>query len=168
MSYIDHIQNCNNLDKSGFVRFNINGVRVGWVRRTNVEKLRQFGQVFSLTRDGVSLSSHFLDFKSRSAAVQAVIETLASQEEILSLRGEMYPVREGQKRLPLMEIERAACPYFGISTEGVHLNGFVRCSGGIHMWIARRSCEKATYPGLLDNMVAGGQPIGLALRENLI
>jgi len=36
------------------------------------------------------------------------------------------------------------------------------------MWIARRASDKPTYPGMLDNTVAGGQPIGLGLFENLI
>ena len=37
---------------------------------------------------------------------------------------------------------------------GVHINGYVReASGEIKMWIGKRSDNKQTYPGLLDNMV---------------
>lgn len=36
------------------------------------------------------------------------------------------------------------------------------------MWIARRAKNKSTYPGKLDNMVAGGQPIDLSFKDNLI
>src|SRR3546814_18788535 len=36
------------------------------------------------------------------------------------------------------------------------------------MWIGRRARDKHTYPGMLDNTVAGGQPLGLSLRENLV
>lgn len=36
------------------------------------------------------------------------------------------------------------------------------------MWIGRRAAGKQTFPGKLDNMVAGGQPIGIGLKENLI
>jgi 8-oxo-dGTP pyrophosphatase MutT (NUDIX family) len=35
------------------------------------------------------------------------------------------------------------------------------------MWIGRRSKEKHTYPGMLDNMVAGGLPYGMTARECL-
>ncbi len=38
----------------------------------------------------------------------------------------------------------------------------------IKLWIARRSPVKPSYPGELDNFVAGGQPIGMNLMENLI
>ena len=79
----------------------------------------------------------------------------------------MYPVTADWHTQPSMQIERAACPYFGIRAYGVHMNGFVRTPDGIYMWVARRDPTKKTYPGLLDNMVAGGQPIGLSLLENL-
>src|SRR5262249_54196812 len=36
------------------------------------------------------------------------------------------------------------------------------------IWVPRRSRAKPTFPGELDNTVAGGQPAGLGLRENLI
>jgi isopentenyldiphosphate isomerase len=36
------------------------------------------------------------------------------------------------------------------------------------MWVARRARDKPSYPGMLDNMVAGGQPIGLGLMENIV
>jgi len=43
------------------------------------------------------------------------------------------------------------------------MNGFVRTGPSpkdLQMWIARRSLTKPTYPGLLDNMVAGGMGFG--------
>ena len=36
------------------------------------------------------------------------------------------------------------------------------------MWIGRRSRSKPTYPGLLDNTVAGGCPTGMTARKCLI
>ena len=60
--------------------------------------------------------------------------------------------------------------YFGVPSFGVHLNGYVRdaVSGRPEaVWIAKRSMSKATYPGLLDQMVAGGQPTGMSFQENI-
>jgi isopentenyldiphosphate isomerase len=34
--------------------------------------------------------------------------------------------------------------------------------------VPRRSYDKPTFPGELDNTVAGGQPAGIGLRDNLI
>jgi len=50
----------------------------------------------------------------------------------------------------------------------VHLNGIVRRDDGIYMWVAYRAKDKPTFPGMLDNMVAGGQPVGISQGENLI
>jgi hypothetical protein len=36
------------------------------------------------------------------------------------------------------------------------------------LWIGTRARDKLVAPGKLDNLVAGGQPVGLGLTENLI
>jgi len=74
---------------------------------------------------------------------------------------------------PSLRMERAAMIYFGIPSYGVHVNGWVRDPQNRDdptpwaVWVARRSLSKATYAGLLDQMVAGGQPAGLSFEENV-
>jgi isopentenyldiphosphate isomerase len=68
---------------------------------------------------------------------------------------------------PLLQVDRAFVPAFGVRPFGVHCNGFVRTAAGLQLWIAERAHDKPTYPGRWDNTVAGGQPIGLSLRDNL-
>jgi len=54
-------------------------------------------------------------------------------------------------------------------TAGVHVNGYVlRPDGTMALWVARRSSTKPTWPGKLDHIVAGGQPYGLSLVENVV
>jgi hypothetical protein len=36
------------------------------------------------------------------------------------------------------------------------MNGYVERDGEKLLWIGKRSQEKATYPGMLDQLVAGG------------
>tara|TARA_Y100000815_G_scaffold252882_1_gene257626 strand:- start:351 stop:998 length:648 start_codon:yes stop_codon:yes gene_type:complete len=67
----------------------------------------------------------------------------------------------------LFELERAVIPAFGVRGYGLHLTGFVRKGGQISIWVPRRTADRPTYPGQLDNTVAGGQPAGLSLAENL-
>lgn len=40
---------------------------------------------------------------------------------------------------------------------GVHVNGLVSDGDGLHIWVARRSASKPTWPGKLDHLAAGGQ-----------
>jgi hypothetical protein len=39
---------------------------------------------------------------------------------------------------------------------GVHMNGYVDIGGEKSLWIGKRSETKATFPGMLDHLVAGG------------
>jgi ADP-ribose pyrophosphatase YjhB (NUDIX family) len=68
---------------------------------------------------------------------------------------------------PWFCVERAGFRHLGMKSHAVHINGF--CPNG-DMWCGRRAVNKATDPGLLDNLAAGGMPSGesketTALRE---
>ena len=39
---------------------------------------------------------------------------------------------------------------------------------GLFLWVARRSINKPNWPGKLDHIVAGGQPYGISVMENVI
>ena len=45
---------------------------------------------------------------------------------------------------------------------------FGHAGDGLQMWLGRRASGKPTWPGLLDQVVAGGQPATLGLRQNLV
>ena len=59
------------------------------------------------------------------------------------------------------EMERSAFRFFGLRSHAVHVNGFTREG---HVWCGRRAQTKATDPGMLDNMAAGGLPAGELLQ----
>ena len=168
MSFLDRIDECNAHDLSRFVPFTVAGLRVGSVKRAFVGRLRGFPGVFRVADDSVSLDPGLDGFDARSEAVDAALRRLAEDGAVPGWRGEMYPVATGFAAKPLLRMERAAVPLFGVRAYGVHVNGFVRDGGEVRMWIARRSAAKDTYPGMLDNFVAGGQPIGIGLLENVI
>jgi hypothetical protein len=58
----------------------------------------------------------------------------------------------------LVQMQRSASPLFGIANRGCHMTMYVRSkeTGEIKIWVPRRSRHLATYPGKLDNTVAGG------------
>lgn len=168
MSYLDRIRECNEHDLMGFLPFEVAGTRVGWVRRGFAGLLRPFADVFAVDDRAVALAGGLGDYRARSRAVDAVLRRLAGDGHIPGWREEPYPVGTGFADPPLFEMERAAVPRFGVRAYGVHVNGFVREGERVDMWIARRADDKPTYPGMLDNAIAGGQPVGLGLLENVI
>ena len=168
MSFLDRIRECNSHDLTNFRPFVVAGQRMGWVRHAFAERLARFSDTFDVVREAVRLSDRLGDFKARSDALDKVVRALEAEKIIKGRRDEYYPLSTSFTVEPLARIERAAIPAFGIRAYGVHMNGFVRRADGIHMWIGRRARDKHTYPGMLDNTVAGGQPMGIGLMENLV
>ncbi|CAI7850728.1 unnamed protein product [Closterium sp. NIES-54] len=84
---------------------------------------------------------------------------------------QLYPVGASFYAPPAFLIERAAVPLFGTKAYGVHMNGYTHLpssSSSLHLWVARRSPLKPTFPNQLDHLVAGGQPHGISCRDNMI
>ncbi|PFH55059.1 hypothetical protein XA68_10866 [Ophiocordyceps unilateralis] len=87
-------------------------------------------------------------------------------------RDEAWPVYSRKGEL-LFTVERAAMGLLGTMRYGAHLTAYINdasASHGIKLWVARRAANKATFPGMLDNTVAGGlvpgeDPIDCIVRE---
>lgn len=145
-------------------------MQVGWIREGDVGLLARWPDVFEIDAAHVTLAARFdADANSRSAALGAVIGALAGQGRIPGWRDETYAIRNAFDAAPLAYIERAASRFFGVMTYAVHLNGVVKYADRApQLWIARRSETKATDPGMLDNVVAGGIAWGLSIEETIV
>ncbi len=167
MSWGDRIEACGRFDADRFRSFQVDGLAIGLVRDTFVERLLTFRDVFIAAGSGVALAPDVADFTSRTAAISHVVERLVVDGDLRKRHGEAYAVAERFTDPPLFTMDRAAVPMFGVRAYGVHMNGFVRNGSDLAMWVGRRSLDKPVAPGKLDQMVAGGQPAGLTLAENL-
>lgn len=168
MSFLDRIAACNTHDLSRFRPFVVADQRVGWIKPAFLDRLAAFPEVFHIADDAVTLNPALDSFAARSAALDGALRALAAEGAVPGWRDEAYAVSTAFGAPPLLRIERAAAPLFGVRSYGVHVNGLVRDGDITRLWIARRSHHKETYPGMLDNFVAGGQPIGMGLMENVI
>lgn len=168
MSYLAHIQECNAFDSQRFRPFIIDGKQAGWIRPEMALRLSAFGDVFTVEDDQVRLSTTLTTPEARTEAVGRAMQALSAQGAIPALRREMYPVMTDWGQAELMRVDRAGVHALGVLAVGVHLNGFVGRGSAQKLWIARRARDKAVAPGKLDHLVAGGQPAGLGLMENLV
>jgi 8-oxo-dGTP pyrophosphatase MutT (NUDIX family) len=156
-------------DAAAHAPFFIGDERVGWIRRTDVDALCRWPDVFEIDEAAVRLNPSLADVNARSAALGAVIGALYAEGRIPGWRDETYAVRNDFDAPPLAFIERAASRFFGTMTYAVHLNGIVKYRDKApQLWIARRSETKATDPGMLDNIVAGGIGWGFELMPTLV
>ncbi|WP_454824569.1 NUDIX hydrolase [Paraburkholderia xenovorans] len=156
-------------DVQAHVPFWIDTEQVGWIRASDVPSLARWPDVFDLDNARVTLTPTFNTVDLRSAALGSVIGALAAEGRIPGWRNETYAIRNAFDAPPLAYIERAASRFFGTMTYAVHLNGVVEYADGApQLWIARRSGTKATDPGMLDNVVAGGIGWGFGVEATII
>lgn len=132
--------------------------------------------VFELKNDGegpnyLTLTSEAgTTSEERTQAVGTVMGQLRDDGFIKGWRNEFYPVSESFYSPTVFVMERAAVTVLGVLEYGVHINGIVQESRKDEpkMWIARRSATKSQWPSFLDHIVAGGQPAGISLYDNVI
>ncbi|MGH6930116.1 MAG: DUF4743 domain-containing protein, partial [Dongiaceae bacterium] len=167
MSLLDRFKVIRPPDLSRYRRFVVDGHTVGFVAAPLAARLREHGDVFVVADETVGLSPELRSYTERIAAVDRVLQTLQRDGWFPGWRDEPYPVGPAFGSW-LFEMERAAVPAFGVRAYGVHVNGFVGRGADMRLWVGRRSRHKPTFPGQLDHLVAGGQPAGLTLEENLL
>ncbi len=168
MSYLDHIKHCNSYSENDYRPFVIGGETMGWIKESFASQLQKWPDVFRFEANSIILDPALDSVEKRTRAVKPVVEALYQEGIIDSWVGEQYAVTHNYHEPARMLLERAAVVYFGVRGFGVHLNGLVQKADGVYVWVARRTRDKPFWPGKLDQMVAGGQPVGIGRRQNLI
>lgn len=165
--FVRHFIACNRFDPSQFAPFYIAGHTFGAVSRDLADSLVHETDLFEPSAaGGIALSPSLNRFDQRSDALMEVTRWIAARRD-KKLRDEMYPLIAKWGDRPVAQIDRAAVPWFGARAWGIHVNGFVRKNDGLYLWIGERAADRPADPGKLDNMIGGGQPIGLTLEQNL-
>jgi 8-oxo-dGTP pyrophosphatase MutT (NUDIX family) len=107
---------------------------------------------------------------SQTADFDRVNRQLQALGAISAWRDERFPILCPQHGAVLGHFERAACRFWGTMTLGAHATGYVADAQGRPqaLWIAQRALDKATDPGLFDNLVGGGVPLGQSPQQALV
>ena len=140
---------------------------VGWLRPSLADQLRRWPHVFEVGEAFVALRARPDTPAGRTEAMAAVTRELARDGVIGGWRDEPVSVAERYGAPELFRVERAASRHFGLLAHGVHLNGFTRREGRVHVWISRRSPDKPVDPDRLDNLVGGRIAAGMSVDETL-
>lgn len=149
------VQRCHNYHLNQFRPFYVAGYKVGWILPEDLPLFEQSPALFAVESERVELLGEPSSPKERSAQLDVVLRQWRDQGYINGWRDEHYLISDGEGT-PLFSIERSATALLGVLNLGVHLNGFVRRTDGIWLWMARRARNRPRYPGKLDQMVAGG------------
>jgi len=147
--------------------FVVDGGSIGWIDDARARRLAAFGDVFVIDDRHIRLVDDIVRPAMRTEAMERVARELAAEGHLSAWRSERYAVVREFGDAACFELERCAARYFGIRTFAAHINGLVRTSEGICMWLGRRSPHKAVDPGLLDNMVGGGIAAGASIEATV-
>ena len=160
MQILDICRKLNNFDGQGGVKFVVDGTLVGICSPTILELVQH---PLRLERGEVHLQS------GHSEELELMLRKFKDSilsEAFKAWRNELYNVYG--ENIVLLQLERSICSYFGVRTYGCHLNGYTLVDGEMKMWIGKRALNKSTYPGMLDQMVAGGLTAGSTPIEIMI
>lgn len=147
------------------MRWHADGPCTGFVRKDRLPQALAQGSVFQRGDDGGMrlLGESFADRSERIATFAASLEAAGE----IALRRELFPLTDDFQLPPCAAIDRGLVPWLGVRPYGVHLCAYVRKEGALFVFVAVRSRTKS-FPGAWDNTVAGGQPLGLSLLDNVI
>lgn len=166
MSFIDRVNECNNFQGDNFIPFVVEGKNVGLVGPSFIETLSHFKDIFDIDIKQITFNQNIQTIAQRNNAIEKVIAQLLEQEFISYVMNEPYAVKDESGEV-FFVIDRSMVAYFGFRSFGQHINGFVRKDNDLFLWVAKRAADRMIFPGMLDNMVAGGLPYGLSLETNL-
>ena len=165
MSFLDHFDRAHNADLQSWTPWFQDDALLGYVQDSFRDRGLGFG-LWQESEQGLVIPS-LSEGKLNQLFARFAKDTY--EEGLLwSWVGEPFPVKASVTDPTRFVMERTLTAPLGCLTFGVHLNGYVRTHKGIELWVAKRSEQKPTFPGKLDNMVGGGQPAGLGLFENLL
>ena len=155
-------------DLARYQRFVVAGRHVGWVKPELAKELAARADIFQLAGGDLGMHPALATAEARSTAMAEILDGLRRAGRVPGWRDELYPVTQSFGETPLLVMERAAAPLFGVMAYGVNLNGFVGRGWEMKIWVARRAPTKSVDPNMLDLIVGGGQPLGLSPAENLL
>jgi 8-oxo-dGTP pyrophosphatase MutT (NUDIX family) len=149
------------------VPFHVGAGLAGSVAVAHLQALRAWPGLFAVTAQGVRLEVAPAE---RDAALALVNAALHGQGLVRGWRDEVFAIVDLGSGAHLAHTERAAARFWGTLTLGAHATGYVADATGrpTHLWLARRADDKATDPGLWDNLIGGGVPAGQTPLQALV
>ena len=142
---------------SDWIQVRLDNIDIGITTPEISSEIKQFLNRNDSEIDLINIDNNKIIFSSGtpfqlSFELRAIAEYLRDKGLINGWRNEdfAYINKQGHEQFRL---ERAAFRTFGLQSRAVHINGH---TSNQKLWLAKRSLNKATHPGLMDNLAAGG------------
>jgi isopentenyldiphosphate isomerase len=136
---------------------------LGWLSAERAAWLAQQLNKCSLLPNALVWHAGNFASAERSAQLQSAMLAARDRGLLTGWRDERFSFWHAECNTPdpqrpaFLNVERSGFRWLGMLSHAVHVNGF---SPDGRLWCGRRALNKATDPGMLDNVTAGGLPSG--------
>ncbi|MGL4673661.1 MAG: DUF4743 domain-containing protein [Wohlfahrtiimonas sp.] len=157
---------------SNYTPLSFQGQKIGYVNKKHIPVLAQFSKIFQFTFANLAgmFAQEFVEMnvEDRSHALLEVSQTLRDSGLVHNWRDELFSIYlDADRQTEIFQLERGVVPLLALQAHGVHLNGYTMIDDVPHIWIAQRSADRVIAPLKYDQLVAGGLPAELSLKDNL-
>lgn len=182
MDLLTVVQQCHNDDPwsdSSLTPFFLSqppkGVQIGFLPPSVVEAIEEDIQhkrsdaiCISKDKKQIWLNDTLQTNKAKTEALKEIVESWRDRnlfpDPLKGWRNELYSIY-GPDRKEAFALERSACALFGLATFGVHATAY---TSNYKIWVPKRAHNKSTWPGYLDNSVAGGITAGDSPFDSMV
>lgn len=146
--------------------------KIGYVNKEHISVFDQFPKILQFTLGNLTgmFSQEFVEMpiEDRSHLLASFSNDLRDAGLVKNWRDELFAVYlDIEREQEIFQLERGVVPLFALQAHGVHLNGYTTINGEPHIWIGQRSESRVISPLKYDQLVAGGLPANLSLKDNL-
>lgn len=157
---------------SHYVPLSFQGQNIGYINQIHIPVFDQFPKIFQFTfaHSTVMFSQEFVEMNmnDRSHALGEVSLALREAGWVNNWRDELFSIcLDVDRHHEIFQLERGVVPLLALQAHGVHLNGYTMIDHVPYIWVAQRSANRVIAPLKYDQLVAGGLPAELSLKENL-
>ena len=134
------------------------GHQIGLVSPEVEQHVSSYQEVFHILPHKIEICPGLFQYDEITAQIASVLTNLRQKNVFKALEGwrdETYEIKPSFGEKSLFAMERSATCLFGLRQYGVDVNGYViDKNGDISVWMQKRSINKPTWPGKLDNFVS--------------
>ena len=134
------------------------GYQIGLVLPEVEQHVSSYQEVFQISPLKIEICPGLFHYDEITAQIASVLTNLRHKNVFKALEGwrdETYEIKPSFGEKSLFAMERSATCLFGLRQYGVDVNGYVIDENGdISVWMQKRSINKPTWPGKLDNFVS--------------
>ncbi|ODV94772.1 hypothetical protein PACTADRAFT_50633 [Pachysolen tannophilus NRRL Y-2460] len=176
LPYAHEVNRYGLFEKSTYKFLAHDGTLIGYMLPLVAERFKEHSDCVSVDEVArtVAIIPALDTIESRNLKFKEIAEAWRSMNTFNILKGwrnELYVVYN-PSHTPYLLVERAFSMLLGVITYGVHINGYIPPElsedGKLKLWVPRRSYQKPTYPGMLDNTVAGGMGYPYGVFETCV